>query len=178
MKDGLLRADCARCAALCCVGLAFDHSDFFAYDKPAGVACRHLGSNDRCGIHPQLEQRGFAGCVWFDCLGAGQRVTQELFEGRSWRDHPELSRSMFDAFRAMRLVHELLSLLRTASQFPLTFQQAEKQAALWQYLNPSQGWSTQTLIAFEQSDTPTAVREFLITLRGHVGAERQGAEIR
>ncbi|PCJ68052.1 MAG: hypothetical protein COA62_16595 [Rhodobiaceae bacterium] len=178
MKDGLLRADCASCAALCCVGLAFDQSDFFAYDKPAGVACRNLGSNGRCGIHPQLEERGFAGCVWFDCLGAGQRVTQELFEGRSWRDHPELGRSMFDAFRAMRLVHEFLSLLQTAGQLPLTSQQAEKRDALLRVLDPPQGWSTQTLIAFEQSDTPTAVREFLTTLRGHLGAERQSAENR
>ena len=33
-----LRADCARCAGLCCVVPAFTESADFAIDKPSGVA--------------------------------------------------------------------------------------------------------------------------------------------
>lgn len=166
MNDGLLRTDCARCAALCCVGLAFDQSEFFAHDKAAGVTCQHLASSNRCNIHQKLEDRGYAGCVHFDCLGAGQRVTQDVFDGRSWRENPELAPSMFDAFRAMRLVHELLSLLHTAAQLPLTTRQAARHGELLKVLEP-QKWSPRSLAAFERSDVPTAVREFLTTLRGH-----------
>jgi hypothetical protein len=42
MDDALLRAECARCAALCCVTLAFDASDLFAFDKAAGEPCPHF----------------------------------------------------------------------------------------------------------------------------------------
>ncbi len=44
----------------------------------------------------------------FDCLGAGQTVTQITFGGRSWRTHPELAGQMFDAFAVMRQLHEVL----------------------------------------------------------------------
>jgi hypothetical protein len=41
MDDAEFRGDCARCAGLCCVLLAFDRGPLFAFDKPAGIACRH-----------------------------------------------------------------------------------------------------------------------------------------
>jgi hypothetical protein len=161
MDDAMLRADCARCAALCCVSLVFDRSDMFAFDKAAGVACWHLTADHECGIHPALESRGFGGCIAFDCLGAGQRVTQELFGGRSWREHPAIAQSMFDAFRGMRLVHELLLLLRTASRLPLRPRQASQRRKLESALQPPEGWSPKTLTAFEQSQGPAEIRAFL-----------------
>jgi hypothetical protein len=102
-----LRPDCSRCAALCCVALAFDRSEHFAFDKPAGRACRHLAVH-ACAIHDELEARGFGGCARYDCAGAGQRVTMEIFGGRSWRDDPALLRPMMDAFAAVRDAHEAL----------------------------------------------------------------------
>ncbi len=56
-----LRADCTRCAGLCCVAPAFAASADFAIDKPAGRPCPHLGDDFRCGIHEHLDQRGFHG---------------------------------------------------------------------------------------------------------------------
>ena len=80
-----LRADCARCSALCCVALPYAASADFAYDKPAGRPCRHLDGH-ACSIHAELPQRGFPGCTVFDCLGAGQQVTQHTYGGLTWRD--------------------------------------------------------------------------------------------
>ena len=52
-----LRADCTRCAGLCCVAPAFAASADFAIDEPVGQACPNLGDDDRCGIHAQPAER-------------------------------------------------------------------------------------------------------------------------
>ena len=109
-----LRADCARCAGLCCVAPAFARSADFAVDKPAGTPCAHLAEDFRCAIHTDLRDRGFAGCTVFDCLGAGQRVTA-AFAGRDWRT-PEVAAPMFAAFGSARQVHELLWYLDEARE--------------------------------------------------------------
>jgi len=113
-----LRADCANCAALCCVGPAFAASADFAIDKPAGLACPNLRSDDLCDIHDGLRDRGFPGCQVFDCFGAGQHVTQETFGGRSWRESPELASSMFAVLPVMRQLHEMLWHLAEAADRP------------------------------------------------------------
>ena len=41
---------------------------------PAGKPCPNLREDFRCRIHEQLAERGFPGCVVFDCFGAGQRL--------------------------------------------------------------------------------------------------------
>ncbi|BCY14826.1 pentapeptide repeat-containing protein [Actinoplanes sp. L3-i22] len=109
-----LEADCTRCAALCCVAPAFAKSSDFAVNKPAGQPCRNLGDDFRCTIHEQLPERGFRGCVVFDCFGAGQRITQETFGGRDWRAHPEIAGAMFATLPVVRQLHELLWLLTEA----------------------------------------------------------------
>lgn len=113
-----LVADCERCAGLCCVALPFAATADFAIDKAAGVPCPNLQDDHRCGIHGELRARGFGGCVAFDCLGAGQRVTQVTFGGRSWRTDPSIAEPMFGAFRVMRQLHDLLWLLRQAAAVP------------------------------------------------------------
>jgi hypothetical protein len=115
-----LRADCARCAALCCVALAFDKSKLFGFDKPAGRRCPHLGDRGTCDIHADRERRGFGGCVSYDCLGAGQRVTQDIFGGRTWLEEPDLLAPMADAFLTLTRAHRLLLLLREAEGLPLS----------------------------------------------------------
>jgi uncharacterized protein YjbI with pentapeptide repeats len=109
-----LQADCARCAGLCCVAPAFAKSSDFAVDKPAGKACLNLADDFRCRIHDRLEPSGFHGCVVFDCFGAGQRITQETFGGRSWREAPELSGPMFATLPVMRQLHEIMWYLTEA----------------------------------------------------------------
>jgi pentapeptide repeat protein len=105
-----LTADCSRCVGLCCVVPAFTASADFAVDKPAGTPCLHLLADSRCGVHDQLRERGFPGCVVFDCLGAGQRVTQDVFGGAARRDDPATA----TVFTVMRQLTELLWHLREA----------------------------------------------------------------
>lgn len=93
-----LKADCAACVGLCCVVPPFDAVQGFGFDKPAETPCRHLCADFRCGIHVGLMAQGFEGCVAFDCLGAGQRVTA-AFAGANWREQPGLAAPMFDAYR-------------------------------------------------------------------------------
>ncbi|MFC0506272.1 pentapeptide repeat-containing protein [Micromonospora costi] len=109
-----LRADCARCFAICCVAPAFAASADFAIDKPAGRPCPNLRTDHRCGIHADLRGRGFTGCTVFDCFGAGQQVAQVTFGGRDWREAPETAGVMFDVFAVMRPLHELLWYLTEA----------------------------------------------------------------
>jgi hypothetical protein len=151
-----LRPDCQRCAALCCL-LAFDRSALFAFDKPAGVPCPHLDRH-RCGIHRDREHAGFGGCARYDCHGAGQRVTQELFQGRSWRDHPDLTGPMLEAFLAMREAHEWLWLLEAAAALPLDPDQRRERLRLQDALQADQ----------RPAGLGAALSAFLVSLRGRV----------
>ena len=109
--DGLtlsLRADCASCAALCCVAPGFSASADFAIDKAPGLPCPHLDAGFRCSIHARLRPRGFPGCAAYDCFGAGQHITQGTFGGSDWREQPGIAPDMFASFAVMRQLHELL----------------------------------------------------------------------
>jgi hypothetical protein len=99
-----LTADCARCAGLCCVAPAFARSADFAIDKPAGRACPHLAADFRCGIHDRLAERGFRGCVVYDCFGAGQHLVQRLAD----------TAERYALLPVMRGLHELAWLLTAA----------------------------------------------------------------
>nr|WP_235030670.1 pentapeptide repeat-containing protein [Nonomuraea solani] len=111
-------ADCESCFGLCCVALPFSASADFAVDKDAGKPCHNLREDFRCSIHQQLRQRGFPGCTVFDCFGAGQKVSQVTFEGRSWREAPGTARQMYAVFPVMRQLHELLWYLAEALALP------------------------------------------------------------
>ncbi|MDE4209402.1 hypothetical protein PXK30_11905 [Phaeobacter gallaeciensis] len=113
-----LQTDCSKCAALCCVVLAFDKGEDFAFDKNPGEPCRNL-SGHRCNIHEKLTQEGLKGCVAYDCLGAGNRVIQDVFGGQTWRTEPRLMRVMMEAFHGMCEVHKRIDLLRAAGTLPL-----------------------------------------------------------
>ncbi|MCD7061475.1 hypothetical protein [Pelagibacterium xiamenense] len=159
-----LRADCSRCAGLCCVALAYDRSTAFPFDKPAGVRCRHLESDYTCSIHSELSARGFSGCVHFDCLGAGQKVTA-LFDGRPWRDEETLKPAVIDTFRRMRRIHELMSLVAEAGRLPLGQGQEQQRTALLNALEGVANRPLETLEAFDRSTLPGEVRRFLEGLR-------------
>jgi len=108
MRRPDLVADCACCAAICCVATAFDASDDFAHDKPAGEACRYVKRDHRCAIHGELAVRGFAGCAAYDCYGAGPRAA------RAFTGHPGSEPARDELFRVLRPLHELLWLLTEA----------------------------------------------------------------
>jgi hypothetical protein len=103
-----LGAACADCFGLCCVALAFARSADFPIDKAPGDPCRHLDDADACRIHGDLRGHGFKGCTVFDCFGAGQKVSQHTFGGRSWRADPATGAEMFRVFPVVRRLHELL----------------------------------------------------------------------
>jgi hypothetical protein len=113
-----LRADCSRCAGLCCVAPPFAASADFAFDKPAATPCRHLQPDFRCGIHDRLRPAGMPGCTVFDCFGAGQRITQQTFGGRTWREAPELAAAQFAVLPVVRQLHEMLWYLAEALALP------------------------------------------------------------
>ena len=116
-----LKADCAACVALCCVIPPFDAVQGFGFDKPAETPCRHLCADHRCGIHDGLVERGFAGCVAFDCFGAGQRLTAlalARFGSTDWRARPDVARWLFAAYPRVREAQEWLARLNLAAGLP------------------------------------------------------------
>lgn len=169
MSSSPLQADCARCAALCCVAFAFDRSESFAADKAANVPCANLDGGHGCRIHARLATSGFGGCVAFDCYGAGQVVTQEMFGGRSWRDDPALLPAMGEAFRILRRVHELRLLLGEAATLPLSSAEQEAIAGFKRGLEPVGGWTPTALAALPIDAVVGNVHVFL---RGLAGAKR------
>jgi hypothetical protein len=100
------------------VAPAFARSADFAIDKPAGTPCPNLRDDFRCGIHAELRERGFPGCEVFDCFGAGQRLTQVTFGGRTWREDPALAAAQFAVLPVMRQLHEILWHLAEALAVP------------------------------------------------------------
>jgi uncharacterized protein YjbI with pentapeptide repeats len=87
----------------------------FAIDEPAGTPCQNLDSDFSCAIQDSLRPRGFQGCTVFDCFGAGQNVSQNLFRGISWEAEPETAKDMLGAFKAVRQLHEMLWYLTEAT---------------------------------------------------------------
>lgn len=173
---GAARADCSRCVGLCCVGLAFDRSPSFAFDKAAGTPCRHLTSEDRCRRHACLEAEGLGGCARYDCGGAGQQVSTDLFPGRSWREGPQIAREMLEAFRALREVVELRALLGAARRLPLGPRYGRTLTALVAALDRPGGWSPSALARFEDGPLPARIRRFLGSLRHQIERPWSGTE--
>ncbi len=169
MPDPSLRGDCARCAALCCVAVAFDRSESFAFDKPANTPCGNLDGAFGCALHARLADNGFRGCAAYDCYGAGQIVTQEMFGGRSWRDDPALLPAMTEAFRLMRRVHELRLLLDEARLLALGPDERRQLAALDRALAADGGWTSARPEAFGQGDLAAACGRVLAQPRGGAG---------
>ena len=116
----VLRPDCDKCTGLCCVAPAFSVSADFPIDKPAGQPCPNLGADFRCGIHASLRDRGFRGCAAYDCFGAGQWVSQEVFAGADWRADPDIAPRVFAVFSVVCQLHELLWYLTEALDLAAT----------------------------------------------------------
>ncbi len=122
-----LEADCSRCVALCCVLLAFDRSDAFAFDKASGQTCQHLTRAWRCGIHDELAAEGMGGCAAYDCQGAGPRAVQVLGLESStrWPGDEQAMSEVAEVFGVLRRIHELLLLLQAAASLVTTAQKTD-----------------------------------------------------
>lgn len=151
-----LRPDCSRCAGLCCVALPFSRGADFPVDKPGGVPCGNLLIDDRCGIHDRMAETGWRGCVTFDCFGAGQRVMQETFRGRTWRDDPDpgLPARMFSVLPVVHQLHEMSYLLAQAISYAVAPDLTRRCRQLAAEVDALAGGTAQDLLALDV----TAVR--------------------
>ena len=179
-----LRADCTRCAALCCVALGFAASADFADDKPSGQPCRHLGPGFACTIHGRLRQAGYGGCAAFDCLGAGQQVTQVTFGGRDWRSEPAIGAAMFAAFAVMRQLHELLWHLSAGLALRPGEPLAGQLGAAWAAIEPLTRTGPGELARLDVAGHHAAISPLLQQLSeqvrersGSLGADLRGADL-
>lgn len=152
-----LTADCTKCAALCCAAYPFDDDEDFAIAKQVDTPCPNLSDSCfDCTIHDDLIKRGFRGCVTYSCAGAGQRVTQELFDGETWRDDPDLLSHMTYALRVVRPIHEALLLLKEAQRLPIP-QSAQNQCkALMSALCPD---NPKSIHDFEEPEVQDALAD-------------------
>lgn len=110
-----LKIDCKKCSGLCCTALYFSKSEGFPNNKPAGKPCTNLMSDYSCAVHKNLMQYNLKGCMAFDCLGAGQKVTSDIYGGVSWKDRPEAASEIFKVFLAVWQLHQMVWYLAEAS---------------------------------------------------------------
>jgi hypothetical protein len=176
-----LRADCSRCAGLCCVAPAFAASADFAIDKPAGRPCPNLRDDFRCGIHAELRESGFPGCEVFDCFGAGQQLIQATFGGHTWREAPSLAAVQFAVFPVLRQLHESLWYLTEALDLPAAAWHDEVRTTL-AHTERLTGGSPDELAGLDISKHRRDVGELLgrvseVVRAGDVGPDRRNADL-
>ncbi|WP_175987307.1 pentapeptide repeat-containing protein [Bacillus sp. Marseille-Q1617] len=109
-----LKSDCKNCFGLCCVALPYGKSADFPLNKDGGEPCRNLCSDNLCAIHGQLREKGFRGCVSYECFGAGQHVSQSIYNGRDWREDAEQAEEMLAVYPIVQQLHEMLWYLQQA----------------------------------------------------------------
>ncbi|GAA2830713.1 hypothetical protein GCM10010505_63080 [Kitasatospora aburaviensis] len=184
-----LVSDCGSCFGLCCVALPFAAGADFAVDKSAGTPCRNLQTDFTCGIHARLRDSGFQGCTVYDCFGAGQRVSQITYGGRSWREEPPGTSRMFEVFPVVRQLHELLRYLTEAlSLAPARPVHGELRRALAETDRLAAG-TPEEILAVDVPAHRQAVAELLLKAselvragvprrREHRGADLFGARLR
>lgn len=110
----VMKIDCEKCFGFCCVALYFSKADGFPQDKEGGKPCSNLDNKFKCKIHNKLSEKGLNGCIIYDCLGAGQKVAQDTYEGINWIDNVSKREEMFDVFVIMKQLYEMLWYLREA----------------------------------------------------------------
>lgn len=102
-----LKSDCSKCSGLCCTALLFSEIDGFPENKPAGRPCSNLQKDFRCKIHEDLEKNKMKGCIGYDCFGAGQQVTQEIYLGQTWQNVPKQAKEIFDVFMTVFQLYQI-----------------------------------------------------------------------
>jgi hypothetical protein len=167
MRRADLEADCAGCAALCCVATSFEASEDFAIDKPAGVACKHLQGDARCRIHADLVRRGFPGCTVYDCYGAGPRATR-AFGGVAGSE-----RQRNAVFFVLRELHELLWLTEAEKICPPDQSELRSQLATQiAALDAHASCPPATLAALDLAPQQRAGRALLLRIGNALGGRR------
>jgi len=94
---------------------AFYSLQGFGFDKPANTPCPNLTRGNRCSIHASLEASGFAGCVAFDCYGAGQRLTRLHGGAGEVRTSESAAAELSSAYSIMLTLHRSMAMLFLAA---------------------------------------------------------------
>ncbi len=162
--------DCTQCAALCCMAPHIVKSERFPINKPAATPCHNLMAGGLCKIHAERKDQGYLGCIDFTCLGAGQRVTQQMFGGKSWQDNKDLLEPMARAFLDLYRVQEARWLLQTAAFMGIPpDKEAERVEMLNTYDIGDEDWSREKLDEVLGQLSPDTVRDWLRGLSGGMG---------
>lgn len=171
-----LRGDCDNCFGLCCVALPFAVSADFAIDKQSGHPCRNLQNDYRCGIHTKLRQQGFRGCTVYDCFGAGQKLSQHTFGGRSWREDPQTAKLMVEAFPVMWHLQELLWYLAEAHENPAAKPLQSELHAAWKETERLTGLDAEALLKLDFAAHRAEVNTLLLKTSELVRAKAPNAK--
>lgn len=102
-----LQIDCEKCSGLCCVALYYTKTDGFPENKQAGVPCKHVMTDFRCDIHALLKTKKMKGCLAYDCIGAGQKVTQSCYLNENWKTNPDKADEIFRVFMKVFQLHQI-----------------------------------------------------------------------
>ena len=161
-------ADCRRCCGLCCLVPAYLKVQGFPFDKPAGKPCPQLQRSGFCGIHDQRHEMGFGACSSFDCHGAGQWITQQLFAGASWRDSRTTALDMAAAWNHWLPRFESAALLEAALPLAGKEQRALLETRIDELLDPSR-------YTMPHTDRGRLRQETLVFIRSLLRMERRSA---
>ncbi len=166
-----LTADCTKCFGLCCTALNIAASSDFAINKPAGAPCSHLQRDFRCRIHQNLRDKGFKGCTVFDCLGAGQKVSQVTFNGQSWQEYPEVSEKMFHVFPIMEQLFEMMAFISEALTYDVSQSLQDKLTKQLEKLQGLTDMDADSLISLDLISCRLPVNELLLETSEYIRAE-------
>jgi uncharacterized protein YjbI with pentapeptide repeats len=121
------------------------------------------------------------GCTVYDCFGAGQRITQQTFGGRSWREAPDLAWAQFAVLPVVRQLHEMLWYLAEALTLPAAAPLHDDVRALRDRAESLAAGSAEQLLALDVGGVRAEVGELLSRVservRGGRGADRRGADL-
>ncbi len=161
IREGLT-ADCMRCFGLCCTALNIVASSDFAINKSAGAPCINLQGDFRCKIHQNLREKGFKGCTVFDCLGAGQKVSQATFNGQSWKEHPEIANKMFRVFPVMEQLYEMIAFIAEALTYDVAQSLRDKLNKQIEKLQSLTDMDADSLLSLDMTSCRFPVNELLL----------------
>lgn len=168
-----LKIDCKNCFGLCCVALYFSKFEGFPQDKVGGKPCTHLDKDFSCKIHASLKDKGFKGCMAYDCFGAGQKVAQVTYKGIPWNQE---SSQIFGVFLVMRQLHEMLWYLTEASLQKIEHRLKEKIDKMLLKLETLTKQDPATLLALDLESNRDEVNQLLRQV-GTLSNERLGKDL-
>ncbi|MBN2878824.1 MAG: pentapeptide repeat-containing protein [Clostridia bacterium] len=157
----LLKIDCKNCFGLCCAALYFSESDGFPEDKKAGKPCINLRPDYTCADYKNLKNKGFKGCLGYDCFGAGQKISQVTFNGEDWMQFPENKEKMFSAFLIMRKLHEMMWYLAQAYCLQTNQSIKDEICALLESIEQTTEGDADSLVSLDQETHRNNVNRYL-----------------